>query len=237
MMVLKNLTLVLIIRLGDAQMFFFLRKATLTLLITGLNANLLHTPPPPPNPHPPPTCPCKNQSLDSFEPISFKLSMMINISKLYSLLLVNDLDPHLRSKGYAECRTCAVKLVKWHEIAKTFVMIDSVRKGSLVNTANMDHLSICSFFLNCDILWCACRLVKKGHLCLWTSWATCIYQYSIVGGLVTYMVLELYSHVYRSFVCCCKPVSSSFRCVHWLASLLIWQADWFVGFYLFVSLV
>ena len=44
---------------------------------------------------------------DTSEPIYFKIGIMLNTAKLYSL---NDLNVHSRSQGYEKSRTCTVIL-------------------------------------------------------------------------------------------------------------------------------
>ena len=75
---------------------------------------------------------CRLLCQDTYEIICFKHGMMLDMTKLGSLIpVLNNLDLYLRSQGFGKARTCG--------------MADYVRRWqlrSLVSMANMDHFSI-----------------------------------------------------------------------------------------------
>ena len=41
---------------------------------------------------------------------------------------MNDLDLHSRSQHYEKAETCAIIVVNWHELSKTFAVVNNVRE-------------------------------------------------------------------------------------------------------------
>ena len=63
---------------------------------------------------------------DTSEPIYFKIGIMLNTTKLYSL---NDLNVHSRSQGYEKSRTCTVILLQnVYEAPQMLAEVDYVKE-------------------------------------------------------------------------------------------------------------
>ena len=67
-------------------------------------------------------------SLDACEPISFKLGMVIEITKLYILIPVWMTSTFTQGHMImTNLNLCDHSVVKWHDLVQSFAIVDNVR--------------------------------------------------------------------------------------------------------------
>ena len=69
-----------------------------------------------------------NMCQDTCEPIYFKHGMKLDIT------ICTNLDVHSRSQRYGKARLCSHSVVKLHEAAQMFMMVDYVREMTEKNS-------------------------------------------------------------------------------------------------------